>query len=171
MKISALFLLAILVIASQAQFAGLFNLLKGEEDKPAHRPGDVEIITSDRAPKPIGSYSAGTKVYYGGFSIIETAGQIGLNPETGELVEDLEGQVDQALRNLAALIEDNGGSLDKVTRTQLFLSDMANFQTVDGIYAKYFTKNFPARAAVAVKDLPKYCYFEIMAEAVVQDDE
>jgi len=71
------------------------------------------------------------------------------------------------MKNLEALIVDNGGSLKKVTRTQLFLSDMENFQTVDKIYSKYFTDHFPARAAVAVKDLPKYCFFEIMAEGVV----
>ena len=131
-------------------------------------PGDIQTISSDRAPKPIGSYSAGTMVHFGDFAIIQTAGQIGLNPETGELVEGLEEQIEQAMKNLEALIVDNGGSLEKVTRTQLFLSDMGNFQTVDKIYSKYFTNHFPARAAVAVKDLPKYCFFEIMADGVVK---
>ena len=161
---------SLLLAAVTAESSGIFNVIK-DDAKKQHRPGDIEIITSPNVPQPIGSYSAGTKVYYNGFSIIETAGQIGMDPKTGDLVEGLEAQVEQAIKNLQALIVDNGGSLDRVTRTQLFLSDMNNFKTVDGIYSKYFTTNFPARAAVAVKDLPKFCYFEIMAEAVVQDDE
>ena len=169
MKILSLTLLAcVLFNVAFAESTGLLKVLK-ETEKNVWQPGDIEIITSERAPKPIGSYSAGTKLHYGGFAIIETAGQIGLDPATGQLVEGLEAQVEQAMKNLEALIVDNGGSLKKVLRTQLFLSDMANFQVVDQIYAKYFTDHFPARAAVAVKDLPKYCYFEIMAEAVVQE--
>ena len=171
MKTVFILILATLLFAScLTKSSGLLKVLK-EDEKKAHRPGDIEIITSPNVPQPIGSYSAGTKVYYNGFSIIETAGQIGMDPQTGDLIEGLEAQVEQAIKNLEALIVDNGGSLDRVTRTQLFLSDMNNFKAVDEIYSKYFTTNFPARAAVAVKDLPKFCFFEIMAEAVVQDDE
>mmetsp|Transcript_7696 Transcript_7696/g.8706 ORF Transcript_7696/g.8706 Transcript_7696/m.8706 type:complete len:166 (-) Transcript_7696:1-498(-) len=152
------------VSATRAETSGF---LKG--DKKAYQPGDIEIINSEHAPKPIGSYNVGTKLHYGGFAIIETAGQIGLDPVTNQLITDFEGQVTQAMKNLESIIVENGGSLDKVTRTQLFLSDMADFAAVDKIYSQFFTKNFPARAAVAVKDLPKYCFFEIMAEAVVKE--
>ena len=119
---------------------------KAEEKPPNHRPGDIEPIRSDRIPKPLGSYNAGTKVHMKNFSLIQTSGQIGINPETGELEEGLESQVEQAMKNLEALIVDNGGSMKKVTRTQLFLSDMNNFAAVDKVYSKYFTENFPARA-------------------------
>ncbi|CAI2382757.1 unnamed protein product [Moneuplotes crassus] len=173
MKFLAIAICVSLLFSSVSCELGIFKVFEnfmGKEEK-AHKPGDIEILSSPNVPEAIGTYSAGTKVYYNGFSIIETSGQIGLNPATGELVEDFEGQVEQALNNLKHLIEDNGGSLDRVIKTQIFLSDIDNFKAVDAIYAKYFTKDFPARAAVAVKDLPKLCYVEIMAEAVVQDQE
>ena len=168
MKVIFVALLLILINSSFTMSIEGVSMIKDTQEE-TYKPGDIEIITSERAPKPIGSYSAGTKLHLQGFSIIQTAGQIGLDPESGELIEDFDGQVNQAMMNLQALIEDNGGSLKKVTRTELFLSDMANFSKVDKIYSEYFTDHFPARAAVAVKDLPKYCYFEIMAEAVVQE--
>jgi len=74
-----IYVIAILLFAHSAFSSNIENLLKPEAKKFA--PGDIQIITSDRAPKPIGSYSAGTMVHFGDFAIIETAGQIGLNPE------------------------------------------------------------------------------------------
>ena len=168
MKILFIIIAMMLVCSTLGETQGLFKVLKDSEKKK-FKPGEIEILKSDRAPKPIGSYNIGTKLHHDGYSMIITAGQIGLDPATGQLVEGLEAQIEQAMKNLEAIIVDNGGSLDKVLRTQLFLSDMANFSIMDKIYAKYFTTNFPARAAVAVKDLPKYCFFEIMAEAVAQE--
>ena len=144
-------------------------MLQTIKKEKKYKPGEIEILHSQRAPAPIGSYNVGTKVHHDGYSMLYTAGQIGLDPKTGQLADGLEGQTEQAMKNLEAIIVDNGGSLNKVVRTQLYLSDMANFAAVDKIYSKYFDKNFPARAWVAVKDLPKYCLFEIMADAVVQE--
>ena len=168
MKALCLLIAMMLVCSTFAENKGLLKVIKDSEEKK-FRPGEIEILKSDRAPKPIGSYNIGTKLHHDGYAMIFTAGQIGLDPATGQLVDGLEAQVEQAMKNLEAIIVDNGGSLDKVLRTQLYLSDMANFSTVDKIYAKYFTTNYPARAAVAVKDLPKYCFFEIMAEAITQE--
>mmetsp|Transcript_20823 Transcript_20823/g.37958 ORF Transcript_20823/g.37958 Transcript_20823/m.37958 type:complete len:163 (-) Transcript_20823:25-513(-) len=154
-------ILAIVVSCTQA------GLLKAADKQ--YKPGDIEIIKSENVPAPIGSYSQGTKLHLDGFSIIYSSGQIGIDPKTGELVPDLIDQTHQALKNLEALIVDNGGDLSHVTRANLFLSDMANFKTVDEVYSEFFTENYPARAAVAVKDLPKYCFFEIMVEAVVPE--
>ena len=125
------------VIIALSVFGKESNVIAEEEKKDKkYKPGDIEILHSDRAPKPIGSYNIGTKLHHDGYSVIYTAGQIGIDPKTGQLVEGLEAQTEQAIKNLEAIITDNGGSLDKVVRAQLYLSDMRDFATVDKIYSK-----------------------------------
>ena len=121
-----------------------------------------EVITSEKAPKAIGPYSAGIKI--GNF--IFTAGQLGMLRETGELVDGgIEAETHQALKNLQAVLEASGSSLAHVVKTTVFLRDMGDFVRMNNVYAQYFTDNFPARSAVQVAALPKGGAVEIEAVA------
>ena len=104
-------------------------------------------------PSAIGAYSVGVKVNHGGYSTLYAAGQIGLNPETGNLISDnVDEQVRQAMRNVRALLASQGASFKNVVRSTLYLVDMNDFTTVDKAYKEFFDINFPfpARTAVAV---------------------
>ncbi|MDE7257350.1 MAG: Rid family detoxifying hydrolase, partial [Clostridia bacterium] len=94
-----------------------------------------------------------------------TSGQIPVNPATG-IVEanDVSGQTEQSCKNVAALLEAAGSSIDKVIKTVCFLADIKDFAAFNAVYAKYFT-SCPARSCVAVKDIPKNCLVEIEAIA------
>jgi len=91
-----------------------------------------------------------------------TAGQIGLDPETGDLVgEDVETQARRALANLGAILDHAGLSFRDVVKTTVYLSDMAEFPLVNAIYATYFVEPYPARSTVAAAALPKGARVEI----------
>ncbi|MGD8698869.1 MAG: RidA family protein [Gemmatimonadales bacterium] len=123
---------------------------------------DRKRVHTDGAPAAIGPYSQA--VIAGGF--VFTAGQIGLEPETGEMVEGgVEAQAVRALENLKAVLEAAGVSLNDVVKTTLFLADMGDFATVNEIYARYFEQPFPARSAIQVGGLPKGGLIEIEAIA------
>lgn len=123
-----------------------------------------EIITAKNAPKAIGPYSAGVRA--GG--VIFTAGQLGIDPLTGDFVSDeIVGQTRQALTNLQAILEAAGASLKDVVKTTVFLRDMDDFAAMNAVYAEFFTEDFPARSAVQVARLPKDAAVEIEAVAVV----
>ena len=97
---------------------------------------------------------------------IYTSGQLGLVPDTGALAEDgIQGQSEQAIKNLAAVLEAGGSALTNVVKTTCFLSDLKDFAAFNEIYAKYFPQ-CPARSCFAVKELPKDALIEIEAIAV-----
>jgi 2-iminobutanoate/2-iminopropanoate deaminase len=122
-----------------------------------------EIIKSPDAPKAIGPYSQAVKVG----NTLYCSGQIAINPQTGKLVtETIEEETEQVLENLAAVLKEAGMDFSNVVRATVFMSDIKNYSKINGIYAKYFKKNPPARAAVEVANLPKYVNVEISCIAV-----
>lgn len=119
---------------------------------------EKSIIIAPKAPKALGPYSAAVKV--GQF--IYLSGQTGLNPATNELAEGgIEAQTRQVLDNLKNVLEAAGLSLSHVVKTTVFLKDMTDFQVMNGIYAEYFTENYPARSTIQVAALPKNGLVEI----------
>jgi 2-iminobutanoate/2-iminopropanoate deaminase len=114
-------------------------------------------VSTDKAPAAIGPYSQA--VVTGG--MLYSSGQIALTPE-GELIEGGIGeQTRQVLRNLSAVLEAAGSSLDRVVKTTIFLADMEDFAAVNEIYAEFFGAHRPARSTVAVRTLPKNVLVEI----------
>lgn len=116
-----------------------------------------EIIFTHNAPAALGPYSQGVKT--GQF--VFTAGQVGIDPSTGKLVEGVEAQVRQILSNLQAILDAAGSSLDQVVKTTIFLQDMADFTRVNAIYGQAFTAQPPARSTVQVAALPAGALVEI----------
>jgi len=123
-----------------------------------------KVIQTDKAPKAIGPYSQAIRTD----SMVYTAGQIGLDPATGDLVAgDVEEQTRQVINNLRSVLEAAGSSLDHVVKTIVFLKDMNDFPKMNSIYAEYFGANPPARSTVAVAGLPKGGLVEIEAMALI----
>ena len=123
-----------------------------------------EIVIAEKAPKALGPYSAGVKA--GNF--VFTAGQLGIDPESGEFVPGgIEAQTRKALENLAAILQAAGTSLENVVKTTVFLNDMNDFGAMNGVYGQFFTENFPARSAVQAARLPKDGLVEIEAVALL----
>jgi 2-iminobutanoate/2-iminopropanoate deaminase len=124
-----------------------------------------EIIQAERAPKAIGPYSAGVKTG----QLIFTAGQLGIIPETGNIIEGgIEQETRQALQNIQAILEQAGSSLTLVVKTTVFLRDMAEFTRMNQIYAGFFQQEPPARSTIQVAALPKGAAVEIEAIALVE---
>jgi 2-iminobutanoate/2-iminopropanoate deaminase len=124
-----------------------------------------QVIVADKAPKAVGPYSAGIRTG----NLVFTAGQIGLDRETGKMVEGgVEAQARQVLFNLQNVLESGGASLGSVVKTTVFLADMADYAKVNAIYAEYFTDTPPARSAVQVAGLPLGALVEIEAIALVE---
>jgi 2-iminobutanoate/2-iminopropanoate deaminase len=122
-------------------------------------------ISTDRAPAAIGPYSQG--IVAGG-TLIFTAGQLPLHPASGEIVgEDIAEQTHQALKNLTAVLEAAGSSLQQVIKTTVFLQSMDDFTVMNAVYAQYFGDAPPARSAVEVSRVPKGARVEIEAVALV----
>lgn len=122
-----------------------------------------KIISTPKAPAAIGPYSQAIEVN----GLLFTSGVIPIVPSTGELVKgDIEVQAEQAIGNLAALIEAAGAKIENTIKTTVFIKNMDDFTKVNEIYAKYFTTDFPARSCVEVARLPKDVLIEI--EAIVE---
>ena len=122
-----------------------------------------KIISTPKAPAAIGPYSPAIEVN----GLLFTSGVIPIVPSTGELVKgDIEAQAEQAIGNLAALIEAAGAKIENTIKTTVFIKNMDDFTKVNEIYAKYFTTDFPARSCVEVARLPKDVLIEI--EAIVE---
>ena len=122
-----------------------------------------KIISTPKAPAAIGPYSQAIEVN----GLLFTSGVIPIVPSTGDLVEgDIEAQAEQAIGNLAALIEAAGAKIENTIKTTVFIKNMDDFTKVNEIYAKYFTTDFPARSCVEVARLPKDVLIEI--EAIVE---
>ena len=116
-----------------------------------------KVIYTKNAPDAIGPYSQG--IITGG--LLFTSGQIAINPATGAVeAVTIEEQTEQVCKNLSALLEASGTSIEKVIKTTCFLADMNDFAAFNGIYGKYFTSK-PARSCVAVKTLPKNVLVEV----------
>ena len=109
-----------------------------------------EIISTQKAPGAIGPYSQAVRAG----DMLFTSGQLGLNPETGVLAECVRAQADQALKNLGAILHEAGLDYKDVIKTVVFIKNMADFKTVNEVYAQYFTANYPARSCVEVAALP-----------------
>lgn len=125
----------------------------------------MKTIHTPNAPEAIGPYSQA--VVHGGF--LFTSGQIAINPASGQVEADaIEGQTEQVMKNLAALLEAAGTSFDKVVKTTCFLSDMADFAAFNGVYERYFVSK-PARSCVAAKELPKGVLVEVELIAAVEE--
>ena len=121
----------------------------------------MEKIHTEKAPAAVGPYSQAMVIN----GLVYTSGQIPLDPATGELVEgDVQAQAHQVFKNLTAVLEEAGTSMDKAVKTLCFLDDMADFAAFNEVYAEYFTEK-PARSCFAVKALPKgaLCEVEVIA--------
>ena len=123
-----------------------------------------QIIHTDHAPAAIGPYSqavrAGNTVYF--------SGQIPLDPATGNLVEgDIAAQARRAFDNLKAVAEAAGGSLDRVVRLGLYLTDLSQFAAVNAVMQEYIAAPYPARSTIEVSGLPKGAAFEVDAVMVL----
>lgn len=123
----------------------------------------AEKVYTKNAPDVIGPYTQAIKT--NGF--VFTSGQIAINPQTGNVeATTIEGQTEQVMKNLGAILAEAGSSFDKAVKTVCFLADMGDFAAFNEIYGKYFTSK-PARSCVAVKTLPKNVLVEVevIAEA------
>ena len=119
---------------------------------------EKRIITTKDAPAPIGPYSQAVQA--GGILFI--SGQVGINPKTNTVeATDIASETHQVMHNLKAILAEAEIDFSRVLKTTIFLSDMSHFSTVNEIYAKYFSGDFPARETVAVKGLPRNVNVEI----------
>ena len=126
-----------------------------------------DFVATDGAPKAIGPYSQGIKA--GGF--VFTAGQVALDPRSGELVAGgISEQTGRALENLSAILTAAGTSLSRVVKTTVFLVDMADFAAMNEVYGRAFGTHRPARSTVAVAALPRGARVEIEAIATVKSE-
>ena len=122
----------------------------------------MEVVYTKEAPDAIGPYSQAMKA--NGF--VFTSGQIAINPANGKVEETtIEGQTEQVMKNLGAVLKQAGSSFDKAIKTVCFLADMGDFGKFNEIYGKYFTSK-PARSCVAVKTLPKNVLVEVECVAL-----
>ena len=121
---------------------------------------EKKVITTQNAPAAIGPYSQAMQ--FG--DILFTSGQIPVDPATGQIPEGIAAQAEQSCRNVAAILEEAGLTMEHVIKTTCFLADIADFAAFNEVYAKYFV-SCPARSCIAVKDIPKGCLCEIEAIA------
>ncbi|MDJ0743199.1 MAG: RidA family protein [Xenococcaceae cyanobacterium MO_167.B27] len=125
-----------------------------------------KVIRTDKAPAPVGPYNQAIAATG---QMIFIAGQIPLNPETGEIVgqNDVVEQTQQVMKNIEAILTESGASWSNVVKTSVFLKDLADFTPVNQVYAQYFDEaTAPARACVEVSRLPKDVLVEIECIAV-----
>lgn len=116
-----------------------------------------ETIKAKNAPAAIGPYSHA--VVAGNLMFL--SGQIAINPETGEMPAGVQAQTAQAIANIKAILAEKGVTLDNVVKTTVYLAEMSLFGEMNEIYAQHFSEPFPARSAIAVKELPKRALVEI----------
>ena len=123
-----------------------------------------KVIATAKAPSAIGPYSQGIAA---SGQILFVSGQIPIDPATGAFAaEDIQGQTEQSLKNVGAILAEAGCGYEDVVKTTVLLADIADFGPMNEVYARFFTGACPARAAFAVKDLPKGAKVEIEAIAV-----
>jgi 2-iminobutanoate/2-iminopropanoate deaminase len=123
-----------------------------------------EAISTDRAPGAVGPYSQAIRVG----DLVFAAGQLGTDPASGELVgDDVGRQAEQALANLAAILDAAGSGLDRLVKVTVFLAEIGDWPAVNEVYGRIIPTPYPARSAFAVKALPKGGLVEIEAVAAV----
>lgn len=122
----------------------------------------TKVVKTDKAPGAIGPYSQGIDIG----NMIFFSGQIPLDPETGVMPEDIEAQTRRALDNVKGLLESQNLTFKNVVKTTVFLDNINDFATMNGIYAEYFEEPYPARSAVEVAKLPKGALLEVEVVAV-----
>ena len=122
-----------------------------------------EVIATDHAPQAIGPYSQAIRAQ----GLIFTSGQVGLDPATAQIVEGgIAAQTERVLKNLAAVLQASGSSLEKVVRCTVFLKNIGDFAAMNEVYGRYFKQSPPARSTVEVARLPKDALVEIDAIAL-----
>ena len=121
-----------------------------------------QIIHTDKAPGAIGPYSQATRV--GG--TVFTSGQLGLDPATGKLAQGVRAQAEQAMRNLGEILAAAGLGYGDIVKTVIFVQDLADFKTVNEVYASFFEGDYPARNCVQVAALPMGGLVEIECVAL-----
>ena len=127
---------------------------------------EKDVIQTENAPGAVGPYSQAVRVG----SFVYTAGQIGLDPSTGKMVDDdIEVQTERVLNNLKAVLQAAGSSLSDVFKTTVFLLDMGEFTAMNGVYSSFFSDKPPARSAVQVAALPLGGRVEIEAVAYLPE--
>lgn len=121
----------------------------------------MKVITTVKAPGAIGPYSQA----YEANGFVFTSGQLPVDPQTGDMPQNIKEQAAQSCRNVGAILEAAGTEFDKVVKTTCFLAEIADFGAFNEVYAEFFTSK-PARSCFAVKDLPKgaLCEIEVIAE-------
>lgn len=121
----------------------------------------MKVITTEKAPAAIGSYSQGMVVG----NLVFSSGQIPVDPVTGEIPEGIQAQAEQSCKNVAAVLEAGGSEISKTVKTVCFLADMKFFSEFNEVYARFFVSK-PARSCVAARELPKgvLCEIEAIAE-------
>ena len=126
--------------------------------------GTREVISTDGAPAAAGPYSQAIRAA----ELVFTAGQLGVDPASGELVDGgTPAQAERALANLRAILEAAGSGMDRLVKVTVYLADIGDWPAVNEVYARAVPEPFPARSAFAVKDLPKGALVEIEAVATV----
>jgi 2-iminobutanoate/2-iminopropanoate deaminase len=124
----------------------------------------MKVISTENAPGAIGPYSQAIVAN----GMVFCSGQIPIDPATGEFVsEDVSEQTEQVFKNLAAVLEAAGASLESVVKTTVFLADMNDFAAMNDVYGRYFVTNKPARATVQAARLPRDARVEIECIALV----
>ena len=123
-----------------------------------------KIITTSKAPAPIGPYNQATLIK----DTLYISGQIPIDPATGELVSgDIQAETKQSMENLKAILDEAGMTFENVVKTSIFIKDMHQFAQINGVYATYFDADTaPARETVEVANLPKFVNVEISMIAV-----
>jgi 2-iminobutanoate/2-iminopropanoate deaminase len=123
-----------------------------------------DVIATDQAPQAIGPYSQAIRAQ----GLIFTSGQVAIDPATQQVIAgDISAQTDRVLKNLAAILQASGSTLDKVLRCTVFLKNMGDFAAMNEVYGRYFKQSPPARSTVEVARLPKDVLVEIDVIALV----
>lgn len=125
----------------------------------------MQVVNTEDAPAPVGAYSQGIvddgRLY--------VSGQVGLDPETGEVVsDDIAEQTERTMRNLEAIVEAAGATMDDVVKVQVYLTDIEEFEAFNEVYGNYLDEPYPARAAVEVADL--FSTFQVEIDLVASLD-
>ena len=122
----------------------------------------MKIISTENAPKAVGPYSQAVKHK----GMVFCSGQVGIDPKKGQLVEGVENQTKQAVKNLESVLLFAGLSLTNIVKTTIFLADINDYKKVNEIYGSFFNKNKPARSTIQVAALPLNASVEIEAIAI-----
>lgn len=118
----------------------------------------IHVIQTKKAPGAVGPYSQAVQAGH----LVFASGQIPIQPESGNIeADDIEGQTEQSMKNVQAILAAAGITFDEVVKTTIYLTDMAYFSTVNDVYGRYFKKSLPARSCVGISKLPKGALVEV----------